>query len=132
MAEYYSVIRHSADGVGVKRGPYKNAKYIARVARPTGKFRYIYNPDELAAYKGAKSNATGNSKSAAGKKSGSGKNSGKTTVTKGPTAVSAGALTYRGENDPNLAALAPEPQDPLAKKKKKKKSKVTATFTRIR
>ena len=139
MAEYYGVVRakgwveHSM--VGVKRGPYKNSKFIAKINTPSGKARYIYDQAELAAYKGNKSKATGEfapmSKNSKKKK----KNyaSWTTTAKRGPSGVTSGALTYRGENDPELSALLPAPQDPLAKKKKKKKkSKVTATFTRIR
>ena len=132
MAEYYGVIRHSM--VGVKRGPYKNSKFIAKINTPSGKARYIYDPAELAAYKGNKAKVSGEftplSKSGKKKK----KVAGSTRPASfGNTHLSAGALNYAGVNENDDVVTS----EPIQKKKKKKKAKssvakVVATFNRIR
>lgn len=119
-ALYHSVVRGQGGGTAM----YKNSKYLARVKMDNGKYRYIYNSAELAAYK----NGSGGGNKSANKDSvgiynetlskKSKKSRGAYTPSGRVPGLSSGALNYSGITE---SAGPTNPNEPVKKKSKKKK-----------
>lgn len=147
MAEYYGVrrdpdyLKHLNERGSGAVAVYKNHKYIARAPMASGKYRYFYKTDELAAYK---NNKTSSGSSDVIAKVGSGGKSKKTKKASkanlptnfGNAHLSSGALTYKGESDTTnyqtTPALATVPTVNKKKKKKSKKSRAKMIIDAIR